>query len=376
MLLAHREGAAGGDDSASSAQGTAAHELTHFLREKSPARYAELKDFVVKNLVEKGRMKNGVNLMELLRDKRDLYAQHGQALTMDAVMEEVVADACEMVLGDKKLLARMETDNAKLSGSFRDYMRAFLTKIKKAFTGAEATHAEAKAMQGVIRDLEKIWSAGVFGEGEAATQANKNAAQESGGKYAIKHPEYTDDQMRENSVKLQIMQPVKVLTGNEFSNNGKNLSENVLAYFNSLGNNVYSEEFGDVALTKSSVRSEIRHGITKNKISAFAALPEVIQNGTVIYTIDKGQNVERIITAAPIRIGKDKYYMAVMLQRDPSTQRLYTHDVVIAEESTSLAGSILTTDKADSKGDKLFMTDILQNALSVKRESVNSEKKL
>ena len=45
MLLAHREGAAGGDDSASSAQGKAAHELTHFLREKSPARYAELKDF-------------------------------------------------------------------------------------------------------------------------------------------------------------------------------------------------------------------------------------------------------------------------------------------------------------------------------------------
>ena len=40
-------------------------------------------------------------------------------------------------------------------------------------------------MQGVIHDLEKIWSAGVFGKGEAATQANENAAQESGGKYSF-----------------------------------------------------------------------------------------------------------------------------------------------------------------------------------------------
>ena len=44
-------------------------------------------------------------------------------------------------------------------------------------------------MQGVIRDLEKIWSAGVFGEGEATTQTNKNAAQESGGKLAVKDQE-------------------------------------------------------------------------------------------------------------------------------------------------------------------------------------------
>lgn len=161
----------------------------------------------------------------------------------------VVADASEMVLKDNRTLTEIEKENAKLSRSIRDYMRNFVRKLTKAFSGVEATKAEAKAMQKYLGEMQKIWSAGVFGEGEAATQANENAAQTDGGKYAIKHPEYTDDQMRENSVKLQTMQPVKVLTGNEFSNNGKNLSENVLAYFNSLGNNVYSEEFGDVALT-------------------------------------------------------------------------------------------------------------------------------
>ena len=64
-----------------------------------------------------------------------------------------------------------------------------------------------------------------------------------------------------------------------------------------------------------------------------------------------------------------------MLQRDPATQRLYAHDVVIAEESTSPETRHLSTDKAGNSGDKLFITDILQKALSVKRESTNSEKK-
>ncbi len=44
-------------------------------------------------------------------------------------------------------------------------------------------------MQGVIRDLSKIWGAGVFGEGEAATQANENAAQDGGGKLSLKTSE-------------------------------------------------------------------------------------------------------------------------------------------------------------------------------------------
>lgn len=184
----------------------------------------------------------------------------------------------------------------------------------------------------------------------------------------IKFPTYTEEDLKNNSLKLRQMNVVKNLSGNEFSDHSKTLRENVLDFFNSLGNNVYSEEFGDVALTPSSVRSEIRHGSTYEKIVAYAALPEVIQNGTVIHTIDKGFGLERIITAAPITIGTQKYYMAVMLQRDPTSQRLYAHDVVIAEEPTSSTGRHLNTNRAVRGGDKLFITDILQNALDVKSE--------
>ena len=61
------------------------------------------------------------------------------------------------------------------------------------------------------------------------------------------------------------MQPVTKLTGNEFAKGDTDLMTQVLNYFDSLGNSVYSEQFGDVALTKSSWRSERRHGMTALK---------------------------------------------------------------------------------------------------------------
>ena len=199
-------------------------------------------------------------------------------------------------------------------------------------------------------------------------------AEGSGTSYDIKYPKYTDEEMKNNSLKLQHMDIVKEMSGGEFSDHSRTLYENVLEFFNSLGNYVHSEEFGDVALTPSSVRSDIRHGTTREKIVAYAAIPEVIQNGKVIYHIDKGRGLERIVTAAPIRIGKQRYFMAVMLQRDPTSQRLYAHDVIIAEEFTSSSGRHLNTNRAGSEGDKLFITDILQNALSVKQSfSVDEE---
>ena len=126
------------------------------------------------------------------------------------------------------------------------------------------------------------------------------------------------------------MQPVTKLTGNEFAKGDTDLMTQVLNYFDSLGNSVYSEQFGDVALTKSSWRSERRHGMTALKANTFAAVPDVIRNGVVIDYMQKHDGaVDRIVAAAPIQIGTDAdYYVGVMLQRDQQSQRLYLHDVV------------------------------------------------
>lgn len=155
-------------------------------------------------------------------------------------------------------------------------------------------------------------------------------AKDAGTTAEIKYPVYTPEAIHENQRKLRDMQPVTKLTGNEFAKSDTDLMTQVLNYFDSLGNSVYSEQFGDVALTKSSWRSERRHGMTALKANTFAAVPDVIRNGVVIDYMQKHDGaVDRIVAAAPIQIGTDAdYYVGVMLQRDQQSQRLYLHDVV------------------------------------------------
>lgn len=196
----------------------------------------------------------------------------------------------------------------------------------------------------------------------------------SGGKYAIKYPQFSEEDIKKNSETLRSMDVVKTLSGDEFKSNGNRMLDRVTEFFDSLGNNVYSDVFGDVALTKSSARSEIRHGLTSSKVAAFAALPEVITNGVVIDSLDKGQGLERLVVAAPIIIGTDKYYMGVMLQRNTQSQRLYAHDVVIEKEPTALEAEHLSTTGPATNSGKLYITNILHKALGVNKNTDNPRK--
>ena len=210
----------------------------------------------------------------------------------------------------------------------------------------------------------------IIDESLKSTRAIKKV--ETNNKFAIKYPMFSQEEIKENSKKLITMQSIKDLTGNEFENDGTPLDERVIKFFESLNNNVYSELFGDVALSKSSVRSERRHGNTSEKIIAYAAVPETIKNGVVIDIFEKHYGVERIVVAAPITISNEKYYLGVMLQRDNKSQRLYAHDVVIEKETSSLRSDNLNTTGSSQNKGSLYITDILLNALSVNtKHSIN-----
>ena len=129
-------------------------------------------------------LENGLTLSELIRHKQELYERNGQHLSVDGAVEEIVADACEMMLRDNKEFVRLQQAEAKAAASFKGFMRDFVRKLKKAFTGVEATHAEAKAIEkdmAFFRKLQETWSEGVFGEGNA----NENAATEGSGKFSF-----------------------------------------------------------------------------------------------------------------------------------------------------------------------------------------------
>lgn len=83
----------------------------------------------------------------------------------------------------------------------------------------------------------------------------------------IKNPNFDKNSLINNSLMLQKMSIVKKLNGNEFKKEGvKTLRERITDFFESLGNSVRTEQFGDVKLTKSSIHSKLRHGITYKKL--------------------------------------------------------------------------------------------------------------
>lgn len=134
---------------------TAAHELTHYIRENNAEGYAQLRDFVTRHLIE-----DGADIEALAEQKA---ARENGLLSMDEAVEEVIADSCEMMLEDTQLPEIMAKENPGLYEQIREWIANFAEKLRKAFTGVEARHAEAKAMMKYADELQQIWDSALAG---------------------------------------------------------------------------------------------------------------------------------------------------------------------------------------------------------------------
>ncbi len=241
---------------------------------------------------------------------------------------------------------------------------------------------DKSATTSTISITENAEKSNPSGENSSETSSNERYALTDNGKktpgvagadvrYAIRYPSFSDADISRNMHAIADMDAVATIDASKLEKTGKSPMDTFNEYFNSLGNNIASETFGDIALPKSSAKSEIRHGITAEKIASIEAIPAVIEQGKVIFHKAKEGGVERIVVCAPIKIGEADYYMGVMLQRDARYQRLYLHNVVsvaIEREATSSSKDNLVTTGALENENHLSITSIIQKALNVKAE--------
>lgn len=127
---------------------TAAHELTHFIQQNS-RQYEELKKFVVERLAAE----EGVNFEDLVTDKQ----RRESGLDYNEAVDEVVADACEMMLKDSTAAERLAKENRSLAQKIRDWLREWVENLKAAIEGLQAERTESKAMMQYAQELQKIW---------------------------------------------------------------------------------------------------------------------------------------------------------------------------------------------------------------------------
>lgn len=138
---------------------TLAHELVHHIRANAPAEYRALKEFVTEHLLNKG-----MDFETMVQNKLN----QSDVKDREAAVEEVIADACEMVLKDSQAVQRMAAKDPNLAKRVFNFLRDWASKIKAAFEGIEARSAEAKAMTDAMDELVKLFD-------KALEAAGKNA---------------------------------------------------------------------------------------------------------------------------------------------------------------------------------------------------------
>lgn len=162
---------------------TMSHELTHFIQQNS-GQYEALKEFVANHVLE-----SGDSIERLARQKLDNDST-GE-LTMDGAMDEVVADACEMMLRNTEAVQRLANENRSLAEKIRDWIGDFVKKLRAAFKGDRATHDEARAMLDRMVELQKLWDDALV-DAAKVKAAKENTAGDGSVQYSIRE-EFSDE---------------------------------------------------------------------------------------------------------------------------------------------------------------------------------------
>ncbi len=185
-------------------------------------------------------------------------------------------------------------------------------------------------------------------------------------------------QLESNAIKVTKMDSVVKLQSTEFEFDGKTtLKDKVVSFFDSFNNKVETQEIGTVAVVKSSFNDDKGHGLTRNKIISFKAIPDVLRSGRVINVYKpEGKPYIRITLAAPIYIEEEKYYMGVMVQKDKQSNRMYLHDIITEKATSSFTnGANHQIGEGIRDDSHLFITSVLQKALNVNRNIKKSQEK-
>ena len=151
---------------------TAAHELTHFIREWSPAKFKVFADFLLEQYGQKG-----ISVDALVRNQIAKAKRNGRDIDFDTAYEEVIADSCEAMLADGEViqkLAELKAKDKDLWEKIKSFIADLVAKIKAAYKGLSPDSIEGRyvaEMLEVAERLKALWT-------DALADASDNYAAE------------------------------------------------------------------------------------------------------------------------------------------------------------------------------------------------------
>lgn len=162
---------------------TAAHELTHHVKEVAPDKFQAFADAVLEEY-----SKDGVSVDELINRKLKFLEQNNrlEGLTdeqaRELALEEVVADASETMLVDSdaiiELSRRIEAKDKSLWQAIKDFFTNLAASIRAVYKDVAPDSREARLVRQMgdsAERLQKLWTDAVVSAAEAIKSSPKNS---------------------------------------------------------------------------------------------------------------------------------------------------------------------------------------------------------
>lgn len=131
---------------------TAAHELTHVIQKWSPEKYSQLQEYLNEVYYKNGK----TTLNELLQAQMEKAANAGHDLDEKGAMDEVTADAMEMMLSDTDAIRNLAQKDEGLFTKIKNWINDFVTSIRTAMEGIDPHSREAKILADMRDEWEKL----------------------------------------------------------------------------------------------------------------------------------------------------------------------------------------------------------------------------
>lgn len=254
---------------------TIAHELTHFIKQWSPAKFKVLANFLINQY-----SKQNVSVNELVDAQIAKAEKSGRDLSWDEAFEEMIADSMEAMLTDGnvvQMMADLKQQDKTLWQKICDWFRDLAENLKAvvdAYKGYRPDSQEGRMvadMRDVIAMLESFYADALADASDnyQAAGVQKNTTREGSVKYSI---ERTKDMSWDEQIKGALY-------------DGKNIRRNDTLIVADPADTAVANVIKDVPLaiplsilTKASTGKDVSHSIKRGKL---ANLDEGIKNATM-----------------------------------------------------------------------------------------------
>lgn len=311
--------------------GSLTHELTHHIKEYSPKGYRLYTEIAVEALM---RSEN-TSLENIVERYTNQYADAGQELTREEVMEEIVADATQKFFNDTEFINSIVNKDKTIAQRITDFLSDVIDSLKQLVKNG-STRAAAKGLEEDLRYYEKArdtWMQALADAGETYKSGMETQKESQTERNALEKPDQvTERHIEDNYHTVVNMEPVSYLKGNEFMKGDKSLGQQVREYFASFGNVVHNDVVGDIIINNRSFKDDSSHGLGRLKSMTFKAVPEVLKNGKILNHSKnwKERGYDSVIIGAKINIESGEYegdYYELCVVKVDESNRLYLHEV-------------------------------------------------